>query len=218
MKTCVVLLLLLTFPFGEIWGQKPINLKNPSFEADSPEAGKVPSEWINLGAADQTPPDIQPGSFGVTMPAQHGHTYLGLSVRKTGTWEGVGQRLNGFLKEGSSYSFSIWLTRSNVFKSPVAGDPEAHDPNNPMVSKIQDFNNPTILKIWGYNTQTSQDELLAESQPVSHSKWVRYDFVLTPTLADYDELDLMACYAPGFEHTNGNLLIDNCSPIVKIEK
>jgi len=57
--------------------------------------------------------------------------------------------------------------------------------------------------------------LLAESQPVSHSKWVRFEFLLKPTQGDYNELDLMAYYAPGFEQTNGNLLIDDCSAIVK---
>jgi len=37
-------------------------------------------------------------------------------------------------------------------------------------------------------------------------------------LTDFDELDLMAYFAPGFERMNGNLLIDNCSPIVETEK
>ncbi|MDO8368492.1 MAG: hypothetical protein Q7T20_16960 [Saprospiraceae bacterium] len=199
--------------------QKVLLLDNPSFEHDgSGGAGIVPEGWLNLGAEDQTPPDIQPGFFGVTMSAQHGHTYLGLVVRKTGTWEGVGQKLHGYLKKGSAYSFSLWLTRSNSFKSAVLGDPETVDSNNPIKFKNQDFNNSTVLKIWGYNTQTRQEELLAESQPVSHSKWVRYEFELKPTLDDFDELDLMAYYAPGAEKKNGNLLIDNCSAIVKIEK
>lgn len=207
MKTHVTLFLLLLIPFGNLWGQNKIRLDNPSFEESEPRAGKEPSFWIDLGAETATPPDIQPGLFGVTLAPQHGRTYLGLSVREDNTWEGVGQVLDGLLKKDSSYSFSLALSRSNTFKSPLKGG-----------SEIKPFTSPTILKIWGYNTKTKQEELLAESQPVSHSKWVRYEFVLTPTLADYDELDLMAYYAPGFEKTNGNLLIDDCSAIVKIKK
>lgn len=81
MKSCVALFLLLALPFGEMLGQKSIKLENPSFEADLPSPGKVPSGWVNLGAADQTPPDIQPGYFQVYMSAQDGNTYLGLVVR-----------------------------------------------------------------------------------------------------------------------------------------
>ncbi|MBK6995062.1 MAG: hypothetical protein IPH31_09070 [Lewinellaceae bacterium] len=67
MKTCVVLFSL-SFPFGELLGQKSIKLENPSFEADLPSPGKVPSGWVNLGAADQTPPDL---FFGVSPRWQH---------------------------------------------------------------------------------------------------------------------------------------------------
>ncbi len=208
MKTQIMLLFfLICFPFGEMWGQKPIEINNPSFEADSPAANKVPSSWVNLGATDQTPPDIQPGFFQVNIPAQDGDAYLGLVVRENNTWEGVGQNLSDSMKKDSSYLFSLWLTRSNSYKSRTSSSTE------PVT-----FNAPTILKIWGYNTKTKQEELLAESQPVSHSKWVRYEFLLKPTIGDFDELDLMAYYALGAERKNGNLLIDNCSAIQKIEK
>jgi len=192
----------------EILAQKVILLDNPSFEnGGSGAAGTVPSGWINLGSEDQTPPDIQPGSFQVSMPPQDGDTYLGLVVREVNTWEGVGQPLMDFLEKGATYTFSLWLARSNTYRS-----------GTPLSREVVNLNAPTILKIWGYNTSSKQEELLAESQAVSHSKWVRYEFMLTPTLADYDELDLMAYYALGFEQTNGNLLIDNCSAIVKVEK
>ena len=204
----LVVFSLVCLPFGGgLWGQKQVELKNPSFESPEPGAGIVPLGWINIGASDQSQPDIQPGFFNVSIPAQDGGNYLGLVVRENNTWEGVGQRLSGFLHKDSIYSFSLWLTRSNSYQSAVQGG-----------SEIRNFNNPTILKIWGYNTKTAQEELLAESQPVGHSKWVRYDFVLSPSLTDFDELDLMAYFAPGFERMNGNLLIDNCSPIVETEK
>lgn len=209
MKAKLILFLIAAFPFGATWGQTLIKLNNPSFEEDEPAAGIVPKGWKNLGATDQTPPDVQPGFFEANMSPQHGKNYLGLVVRENNTWEGVGQKLSGFyLEQDASYSFSLWLNRSNSYKSPVQG--------SDRIPRL--FTAPTILKIWGYNTKTGHEELLAESEPVSHSKWVRYEFVLIPTLEDYDEIDLMAYYAPGHENENGNLLIDNCSPIEKIDK
>lgn len=190
-----------------LWGQNSIVLKNSSFEHDRPACCKVPTDWINLGESSHTPPDIQPGSFGVDMDAQDGRTYLGLVVRASNTWEGVGQKLYDNLQKDSSYTFSLWMSRSNSYKSPT-----------PLNQELVSFNAPTVLKIWGYNSQTKQEELLAESLPVSHSKWVKYEFVLHPTVADFNELDLMAYYAPGFEKQNGNLLIDNCSAIAPIKK
>jgi hypothetical protein len=192
---------------AQVLGQNYIDLKNPGFENPVPVAGKTPPDWLNLGSTSETPPDIQPGFFGVTLNAQQGETYIGLVTRETNTWEGVGQQLNGWLKKDSSYTFSLWLARSNNYKSRTSFSQE---PVN--------FSAPTILKIWGYNTKTKKEELLAESQPVSHSKWVLYEFVLKPSTTDCDELDLMAYFAPGFEQKNGNLLIDHCSAIEKIEK
>lgn len=194
--------------FGCLQAQNVIKLKNSSFEADMPGAGIPITDWINLGSEFETPPDIQPGFFQVNIGPQEGRKYLGLVVRSSNTWEGVGQQLKSSLQKDSAYSFSLWMTRSIVYRSPLKN----------YQSEVVNFDAPTILKIWGYNTKTKQEELLAESQPVSHSEWTKYEFVLQPGLADYDELDLMAYYAPGAEQKNGNLLIDNCSAIVKISK
>lgn len=185
--------------------QEAFVLKNPSFEKDEPAPGIVPEDWLDMGAPGETPPDIQPGMFEVNLPAQHGKVYLGLATRDNNTWEGVGQRLDGFLQKDSSYTFSLYLARSNSFIS-----------MSRATQKEATYNAPTILKIWGVNSVTQQEELLAVSAPVSHSQWTLYSFTLKPTVADFDEIDLMAYYAPGFEQKNGNLLIDNCSSIVKI--
>jgi hypothetical protein len=185
--------------------QTVFTLRNPSFEEDKPAAGIEPDGWLNMGAPGETPPDIQPGFFDVQLKAQDGKTYLGLATRDNNTWEGVGQWLDGFLQKDSSYTFSLYLARSNSFIS-----------ISRATQKEASYNAPTVLKIWGVNSTTQQEELLAESVPVSHSQWTLYTFTLKPTVADFDEINLMAYYAPGFEQKNGNLLIDNCSAIVKI--
>ena len=155
-----------------------------------------------MGSDNETPPDIQPGWFGVSMEAQEGKNFMGMVVRDNNTWEGIGQKLGGWLKEDSSYTFSVWLARSNVYRSVSR-----------MTGAEINYNAPTILKIWGVNTRTNEEELLAESAAISHSVWTRYTFTLKPLKSDYDEIDLMAYYAPGSEGKNGNLLIDNCSAI-----
>ena len=199
---CSVILLLAAGVRG--LGQERFLIRNPSFEKDRPAAGLVPQDWTNLGAPDESPPDIQPGIFDVNLKAQDGKTYLGLVVRDNNTWEGIGQELDGWLKKDSAYTFSVWLARTNGLRS-----------MSRMTGQEAMYNNPTVLKIWGVNTQTQEEELLAESLTVSHSQWILYTFILKPSVADFDEIDLMAYYAPGFEQTNGNLLIDNCSEIVK---
>lgn len=198
---------LLCFTLSGLSAQNVIRLNNPGFESE-PLAGVVPEGWLNMGSSDETPPDIQPGFFGVDLKAAEGNTYLGLVVREHNTWEGVGQILDSYLLKDSTYTFSLYLNRSSKYKSSVRGR------NSEPVS----FTSPTILKIWGHNTITGEEELLAESTPPGHSEWVKYELTLQPKKGNYDEIDLMAYYAPGFEQTNGNLLIDGCSDIVKVKK
>lgn len=182
--------------------QTTIRIQNPSFEWDEKAAGTAPGGWIDLGSDNETPPDIQPGWFGVKMEAQEGKNFMGMVVRDNNTWEGIGQKLNGWLRKDSAYTFSLWLARSNVYQS-----------YSRVTGAEVNYTAPTILKIWGVNTRTNEEELLAESTAISHSVWTRYTFRLEPAKSDYDEIDLMAYYAPGSEGKNGNLLIDNCSAV-----
>ena len=204
MKNAIVFFFLLALTTAR--AQAVFELTNPSFERNEPEATLAPSGWMDLGLKTDTPPDRQPGRFGVQWPAQDDQLYVGLVVRENNTWEGLGQRLKGFLQKDSAYTFSIYLNRSQQYMSPTK---TSTMPIN--------FNAPTVLKIWGYNTVTQQEELLAESSAISHSEWTKYSFMLKPTSADFNELDLTAYYAPGFEKKNGNLLMDNCSAIVKVK-
>lgn len=202
MKKYVFGLLYCLFTLYSLQAQNTIRLQNASFEWDEPAAGLAPGGWINLGSDQESPPDIQPGWFGVKMQAQDGKNYMGLVVRDNNTWEGIGQKLNGWLRKDSTYTFSVYLARSNSYIS---------------ISRVTatevNYRSPTILKIWGVNTRTDEEELLAESTAISHSIWTKYTFTLQPSMADFDEIDLMAYYAPGSDGKNGNLLIDNCSAI-----
>jgi len=193
-KTIPVITTLLAFTSLRGFGQDAFVLQNPSFEEGPRVCCTVPPGWMDMGAEQESPPDIQPGSFNVVLKAQDGKQYLGLVVRDNNTWEGVGQKLDGFLKKDSSYRFSLYLSRSNAYQS-----------LSRVTGKEANYNAPTILKIWGVNHESNQEELLAQSSAVGHSEWTLYTFILKPTVADFDEIDLMAYYGPGYEKTNGNL-------------
>lgn len=184
--------------------QTSLHLKNPSFEWDDLGAGKVPRGWMNAGMEQESPPDIQPCCFQVWMGAIDGKQFLGLVTRDNNTWEGVSQLLDGWLMKDSAYVFTVSLACSDRYIS-----------LSKMTNEEANYNHPTVLKIWGYNTVTKQEELLALSTPVDHKAWQAYTFVLQPKYAAYNQIDLMAYYASAFEKTNGNLLVDNCSDLVR---
>ena len=204
----ILILVLLTFFIGRLSAQGRFELENPSFEIGILGTGQVPAGWIDLGYEGMTPVDIQPGFWEVFMPPQDGDQFVGMVVRDNNTWEGIGQKLKGILEKDSTYTFSIWLAKSTVYKS------------RSMLSngEILNFKAPTILKVWGYNSSTGAEELMAESLPIGSAKWTQYTFELTPQDSDYDEIELTVYYAPGHEKENGNLLIDNCSDIIRIKK
>lgn len=203
MKNYIFALLLFIGP--ETIAQDTLYLLNPSFEKDKRAVmGQVPKSWVNLGNPGESPSDIQPGLFGVTQQAQSGKFYVGMVARDNGTWEGIGQRLNGKLSKDSIYSFNLWLATSEHLES-----------LSRTTGEYVDYNSPVILKIWGVNTKTETKELLAKTEPILHGNWLEYVFTLKPSIDNFDELDLMVYYANGFEQQNGNLLLDNCSPIIK---
>lgn len=194
--------LVLAFPFG-LAAQKdtPILLNNPSFE-DLPKMGETPTGWYNCGKAGETPPDVQPGGWTVAKPANHGQTYLGLVVRDNETWEGVGQRLSRPLESGQCYEFSLDLCRAELYLS---------------VSRVtgEDVNYavPARVRIWGGMGYCDARELLAETSIVTNTRWLTFNFRFNPK-GNYTYLMIEAYYkTPILFPTNGNILVDNASPI-----
>ena len=197
-----MLLLSYLFFLLAVQAQKTISLQNPSFEWDEPQSGKAPSGWIDLGMEGETPPDIQPGSWGLRMKAKHGTKYVGLVVRDNYTWEGIGQVLEERMIQDSAYTFSLNLAYWSLLVS-----------YSRITGTGTFYSAPTVLRIWGVNTVLNKRELLAESDVIDHLKWLHYTFTLKPKKSDCDRIELVAYYAPGKELTNGTLLMDNCSDI-----
>ncbi len=197
------------FPLAS-WGQAstPIYLANPSFEG-SPGAGIDIPGWYNCGPAAETPPDLQPGFFGVATAPRNGSTYLGLVVRRTGTWESVGQRLNQPLEINQCYEFSLDLRRDTSYVSPLAGS------GIPVK-----FTTPARVIIWGGNGYCDKGEVLYQSSVIIHPRWLTYNCRLSPTVGTWSHIIIEAYYGstdpfnPALPlHSNGNVLIDNATPI-----
>ncbi|MFN0173583.1 MAG: OmpA family protein [Saprospiraceae bacterium] len=204
--------ILLALPLAAL-GQAstPIYLANPSFEG-APGAGIDIPGWYNCGPAFETPPDLQPGFFKVITAPRHGNTYLGLVVRQTGTWESVGQRLNQPLEINQCYEFNLDLRRDTSYMSPLAG------------SGISvKFTTPARVIIWGGNGYCHKGEVLYQTSVIIHPRWLTYNCRLSPKQGAWSHLIIEAYYGaqdpfnPSLPlHSNGNVLIDNATPIKSV--
>lgn len=178
-----------------------LRLNNPSFE-DTRKCCDPPAGWYNCGPSDESPTDIQPGMFQVTLPARDGDTYLGMVVRDNNTVEAIGQRLPELLRIGKQYLLRAHLARSEMYLSlsRATGD-EAN------------YATPVMLRVWG-GSESSCDrrELLGQTPLVTTSMWREYELFLEPQYNDYEYLILEAYYkTPVLFPYNGNLLVDNLS-------
>ncbi|HMX39360.1 MAG TPA: OmpA family protein [Saprospiraceae bacterium] len=182
-----------------------IYLQNPSFE-DTRAPGRTPAGWTDCGAAQESPPDVQPGSFDVTTLPKHGTSYLGLVVRDNETWEAVSQRLSRPLEANQCYEFSIDLCKAEHYKS------LSKTTNQPT-----DYVTPVRLLVWGGNGACGKQELLYETPIITNTRWITTVFRLHPSKGNYSHIMLEAYYrTPVLFPYNGNVMLDNASPIKQI--
>lgn len=205
MQRFALLFLAFLSPCAFLSAQEIIHLENPSFE-DAPRHSRPPKGWNDEGFQGESPSDIHPaGNFGVSSPASHGRTYVGMVVRDNETWECVGQRLEHPLRAYTCYLWSVALMRSPQYISIS------------RITKLRaNFNKPSVLRVWGGKTNGKGMELLNETEPVEHEAWEEYQLMLEPS-DTYDYIYLEAYYHYGGDEVspyNGNLLVDHCSPIV----
>lgn len=182
----------------------PIGISNPSFE-DVPQHSKPPIGWFYCGPAGESPPDVHPsGMFNVSHEAFDGETYVGMVTRDNETWEGLGQRLDRAMRAYNCYSFSIYATRSSTYSS-----------HSKMTGQPAQYIEPVVLRIWGGNYNCEEKELLAVSKKVLSEEWKSYTFLLKPQ-SDHTHFFIEAFYNNdgNTRAYNGNVLIDNASPLI----
>ncbi len=191
---------------GMLLAQKEIPLSNLSFE-DAPGCCRAPRGWYNCGAPEETPPDVQPGQFEVTKAPNHGSTYVGLVVRDNETTEAIGQRLASPLEINECYEFSVDLCRSEVYLS-----------LSRTTGEKVNYATPVVLRVWGGNSYCDKSELLYETNVITTTRWLTYTFRLHPKRSNHTHITLEAFYkTPTLFPYNGNILLDNATPIHQIE-
>lgn len=198
-------LLVMTICYMGFSQDEPIYLTNPSFE-DFPRHSKEPNGWFNCGFPSESPPDVQPsGDFSVTKPAFDGNTYLGMVVRDNDTWEAVSQRLSRPMKKGQCYEFSLQLARSELYISLSRSSNETTN-----------YVTPAKIRIYGGFGNCDKQYLLDETSLIINNRWLQYNFKFEP-IADYSYITIQAFYeTPTLFPYNGNVLVDNASPIKPI--
>lgn len=179
-----------------------IKLQNPSFEG-IPSKGTVPSKWLDCGSSSESPPDIQPNTFGVTKAAHQGNTYMGLVVRDNDTREAVGQRLTAPILGGTCYKFSIWLCRSEFYLSKSS------------INKEQDANYSSAARfnVYAGNDYCQKLQLIGVVDEVKNTEWQEYFFEFKAN-ADYRFVTIEANHKKlSLFPYNGNVLVDQFSDI-----
>ncbi len=182
---------------------EPILLDNPSFEG-VPAQSVPPPSWMNcISDLNQSPPDTQPGFWAVSKAAQNGKSYLSMVVRETEKVEMVGQKLKRSLENTLCYKFSIYLSKSEIYKGTLEPSGEYKGDNT----------TPAKLRIWGGDNLGSKVELLAESDMITNSRWLQYNFEFNPK-KNHTYFMLEAYYKTPFAFAyNGHILVDNASEI-----
>jgi len=206
-RTQIIIVFLLTiFAYQQAFSQDDIiRLQNPSFE-DLPRAGKAPRGWYDCGFPGESPPDIQPDpTFDVNRAAYDGGTYVGMVVRDNDTWERISQRLSKPIKANQCYSFSLFLCRSQLYLS-----------RSQLTKQVANYVTPSKIIIWGGNDHCGKLERLGESDLVTSYEWVRQNFKFEPRQT-HTYILIEAFYkTPVLFPYNGNVLMDNASPISPI--
>jgi hypothetical protein len=186
-----------------------IELLNPSFERapnNGQSAATLPKGWETCNFEGETFPDIQPGSFEVTLKPYHGKSYVGMVGRDNGTFESITQKLPAKLKAGACYTMSVHLAKSPKYES-----------FSRTTNKETNFNRPLKLIIWGSENASckiSTDKVLAVSPPVNSNSWRKFIFQFKPN-TDVDRIHLSAYFVID-KYYNGNILLDNISQIVPV--
>lgn len=205
-KLCFLTLFVLpAWAFAQ--NEAPIPFINPSFE-DVPKPGKTPNGWYNCGwpETQETPPDIQPGTFQVAVPPSDGNTYMGLVVRDNETYESVGQRLSRPILQNECYEFSLELCRSELYVS-----------QSKATGQEANYVTPAKLRVWGGNGYCDRAELLYETPLVTNFRWITYSVRMHPIKGNYAYIILEAYYkTPILFPYNGHILVDKATPIKHI--
>ena len=180
-------------------------IKNPSFEEDISSHSLTPKEWKNCGDNFESSIDIHTsnGWFQVRHSPVEGGQFAGMVVRDNQTREAIGQILDATLYGGTTYAFSFYVARAQDYIS-----------LSKTTLKEENFNKPALLKV-KIGDDCTDMEIVGQTNLIESTEWERYMIIFTPSV-NSDFLVLEAFYEDDFAIYNGNILLDNISPIVEL--
>ncbi len=195
-----------------------IVLKNSSFEnkiyaktlfidEDSIDV-YTPKSWFMYQPNGGNPPYVcskDSSLWNIEHEANHKDHFMYLVTRDDQTYHSIGQRLKTKLSPNKTYAVHLYISTSKTFKSPT------RKKNN----SVKLFNRETCLSLGKYFN--SCYHFYAISPIIDHEDWKRYTMVFTPQV-ETEYFRIAAIYRRmQFIPTNGNILVDNISPIYEIE-
>lgn len=200
----IILFSFLLFPFC-ICQNGVVYLKNSSFEG-TPSHSTLPNEWMSCNFENQSPPDIQPGQFGVEKEAIDGGSYAGMVTRSDGTFEILLKELSSPLQAGNCYEWKLFIAQSEKYVS---------------ISRTtileESFTNSVNLVIYG-----SEDDSCKDLEPLATYKniknlhdWTLIKFLIKPN-RNYSHLIIALEHISTELPTNGHLLLDHFHPLVPL--
>jgi hypothetical protein len=191
-----------TFVFSQ---NEVVKFRNPSFEGEN-TTSELPEDWENFGPQTESPPDTQPGFWDCNKEAFLGKTYLGMVVRDNGTKEAICQKLTDTLKEDVEYAFEITLAKSEIYRS-----------YSQLKGTEVQYDKPCILKIWLGTNYGEKKQLIYQSIPIKNTEWKKYKVEFSPN-EDLRYISFEVEFENEDEFYSGNMLIDDLSDIIVVEK
>ncbi len=198
------------------------NFKNPSFEethrirnVNSKNLELQALHWINCGNPFESAPTLvthdsfsdDPKEFNIEHEPHEGVAYINMVVRDNKECECVSQRLDTFLLENEVYFFKLSAVMSEDLLSPW---------NGRISKRSSPYNKPAILSIYGGNDFGQQLELLTNTEAIENTDWEELIISFSPS-QNYQYITFSLSHKEYiFIPYNGNMCIDNLSPIYMV--
>ncbi len=188
-------------------------LSNASFEKETSDKIALVDSWYSCDFRGESPADVQPGSYGVTLKAFKGKKCIGMVTRSTGTYEAICSRLLKALRPDSVYQFEVYACLSPRYASSVRplkvkkkGEIEQQN------TQLYSFAKPVVLQVWGCDDVCDPVELLGVTPAVANFAWQLYQIKIRPQ-TNYKHLMLQVYYdyKENAVPYNGHILIDALS-------
>jgi hypothetical protein len=211
MKTTIhfaLLLIPILLPFVAFaQNNNVINIENPSYEG-YPSPSATAEGWFFCGSERETPPDIQPGSFGVKNEAKDGNTYAGIVTRDNGTFESLKFNLSEPTKKEQCYEWTFFISQSKDYESI----------SRKTLRNVM-FIYPVNIVIYGTKNKRNCEklEVLVRYDSIYNvDKWTKLK-VRFKTEKAYNSIVISVQSLDLSKPRNGHVLLDYFHPIIELD-